>query len=116
MDSIGRNVLDVHTCPHSKLIFLLFEVKNINFIPVEIEKISAVDDLRRVLLEILGDALKGADNVGSVIIKKKNGIQYLLEDKILDTLVDVNEKTYEIGLIKSCENNSQYKDVELLEV
>ena len=116
MDSIGGNVLDVHICPHSKLIFLLFEVKNINFIPVEIEKISAVDDLRRVLLEILGDALKGADNIGSVIIKKKNGIQYLLEDKLIKTLVDVNEKAYEISLTESCEDNGRYKDVELLEV
>ena len=102
IDSIERNVLVAHCCVHWRLIFLRFEVKNINLVPVEIEKISAVNDLKRVSLEILGDALKGADIAGSLIIKKKHGIQYLLEDKLIDTLVDVNKKKLMRSVLRNC--------------
>lgn len=75
-----------------------------------------MDDLRIALLEVLGDELEEGGKIGSIIIKKKNGIRYALEDKVIKTLADVNEKAYEVSITDSCQKNDQCKDIELLEV
>ena len=116
MDSIERNLYDAHSSLHLTFLFLRFKAKNVNFVPVEIETISAVDDLRIAVLEILGDAVGEKDRIRSIIIKKKNGVQFLLEDMVIKILTCAGEQAYDIKIVESSVENDTHKDIEFLEV
>ena len=116
VDSIERNLYDAHSSLHLTFLFLRFKAKNVNFVPVEIETISAVDDLKIAVLEILGDAFGERDRIRAIIIKKKNGVQFLLEDMVIKILTCAGEQAYDIRIVESSVQNDTHKDIEFLEV
>ena len=97
-------------------LFLRFKVKNMNFVPVEIERISAVDELKIVILKIFENAIDERPKIGSMIIKKKNGLQFVLEDRVIKMMTCGNVQAYDIKIIQSIGEDDSLKDMEFLEV